>query len=160
MIDNQPLNNFDGERINLDGEWLHESEIHDLYRKLQQQPDYEHLAHIPLITIDSSAADLPKAADEVRKMILDKKPLERAVYPFAVHSGAHWMTVVLSRNHEYTIANSLHNIFNMDQGPCLDFINKLEGGNLTQRVRALPDYRKYGFGRYCSHMWKRFKNLF
>lgn len=152
-----------GEKLTTDGEWLYGWEVQNLHKNLSILPDYKHLKDAPLTVIDSSAAHLTSVAESIRKTILEKKLLEKNVYQFAIHSGAHWTTVVLDicdGSRRYTLADSLNNCNGLRYGAGIDFINKLEGGKLADRIHALPDNRSYSFKRYCAHMWRRVKSMF
>lgn len=169
-----------GEHLELDGENTTQNELVPLYEGIKQDPKNTHLKNTPLITIDARAeklrnGPLEPAADAIRQRIAKKQPLKRDAYPFILNLGGHWVTAVLDTNQKgirrYTLANSTANnpeIFsNSSDGRMIDFIGKLEG---CKNIRKLipetpsageqPEIKPYGFGRYCSHMWKRFKKAF
>ena len=150
-----------GYRMRLDGEWLDLLEVESLYDKLKS--NYPHLTGAPLMTVISTSSQLEAAAQEIKDKIFEHKPLERDIYPFIIHTGAHYVTVVLdttSGKRRYTIADSMHNTKRLCPGPIIDFINKLEGCNIASHIPNISHFGSFGFGRYCSCVWGRLKALF
>lgn len=156
--------NKTGQDLGLNGEWLHENEVNDLYRLLQQKHD--HLKDVNLTTAEVYSEKIAPRVLQVQQGIKAKNLLKN-VYPFALNVGGHWETVVLDTRTDgirrYTLADSASGgASKLHGGELIDFIAQLEGNTIFQHVPKNEDLvdESYGFGKYCAQMWKRLKRVF